>query len=108
MTLNGLARYELALGGTSSRLALQTDLRYQDKVYFSTSNNDLLAQPGYWLWNARVTLLGAESRWEVAAQVHNIADKDYRTEAFDFSSAGWNLYIFGMPRTYELSATVRF
>ena len=108
VTLNGLARYEFALGNTSSRLALQTDFRYQDKVYFSTSNNDLLAQPGYWLWNARVTLLGAESRWEVAAQVHNIADKDYRTEAFDFSSAGWNLYIFGMPRTYELSATVRF
>ena len=108
LTLNGLGRYELPLGSLPANLALQTDFRYQDKVYFSTSNSALLAQPGYWLWNARVSLVQHDDRWEVAAQVHNIADKKYRTEAFDFSSAGWNLYIFGMPRTYELTATVRF
>ena len=107
-TLNGLARYEFPVRDTSWKIAVQTDFRYQDKVYFSTANSPLLAQPGYWIWNARLSLLEKDDRWEIAAQVRNIGDKDYRTEAFDFSSAGWNLYIFGTPRTYELTATVRF
>ncbi len=108
VTANALIRYEIPLGEQGLKIGLQTDAHYQSKVFFSTSNSPLLAQDGYGLWNARVSLAETDDRWEIAAQVRNITDRVYRTEAFDFSSSGYNLYIFGAPRTWELSATLRF
>jgi iron complex outermembrane receptor protein len=108
LTGNALIGYEIPLDQHGLKIGLQTDVHYQSKVFFSTSNNPLLAQGGYALWNARVSLAETDDRWEIAAQVRNIADRVYRTEAFDFSSSGYNLYIYGAPRTWELSATLRF
>jgi iron complex outermembrane receptor protein len=108
VTGNILVRYDIPLDNDRLKLGLQTDAHYQSRVYFSTSNDSLLAQGGYGLWNARISLAQADDGWEVAAQVRNLTDKRYRSEAFDFSSSSYDLFIYGQPRTWELTATVRF
>jgi iron complex outermembrane receptor protein len=107
-TANALIRYDIPLRQGKMKVGLQTDAHYQSKVFFSTSNNPLLSQGGYGLWNARFALADIDDRWEIAAQVRNITQHVYRSEAFDFSSSGYNLYLYGPPRTWELTATARF
>lgn len=107
-TGNILVRYDIPVDQGRMKVGLQTDAHYQSGVFFSTSNNPLLSQDGYALLNARISLADADDRWELAAQVRNITEHVYRSEAFDFSSSGYNLYIYGAPRTWELTATVRF
>jgi iron complex outermembrane receptor protein len=103
-----LIRYDVPLNGGELKLGLQTDANYRSKVFYSTSNDPLLSQDGFALWNARVSLAPANDRWELSAQVKNITGVRYVTEAFDFSSSGYNLFVYGPPMTWELSATFKF
>ena len=108
LTANMLIRYDVPLNGGELKLGLQTDANYRSKVFYSTSNDPLLSQDGFALWNARVSLAPANDRWELSAQVKNITGVRYVTEAFDFSSSGYNLFVYGAPTTWELSATFKF
>lgn len=107
VSFNARIRYEWPLNELGV-LALQTDVNYQDDIYLTPDNSDLLAQDGYWLWNGRVSLNSLDERWNLSAWIKNIEDKEYLTEAYDFSSNGWDLLIHGMPRTYGVDVTFRF
>ena len=108
VSFNGLIRYEWPLGGDYGRMAIQTDFNYQDDIFFDTRNGPLLSEEGYWLVNSRLSYMTQDERWEIAAWVKNLADEEYKTEAFDFSDFGYNLLFFGRPRTYGVEISYSY
>ena len=92
-----LVRYEWpALGG---KLAVQAWGSYQSSVYYDIQNVSVSKQDGYGLGNLRLSYSDAAERWEVAAFVHNITDKEYLSYTFDFTGTfGFNQQAYGKPR----------
>ncbi len=105
-TINGLIQYDIPLGD-SGTLTLQTDFNYQDDVFFDALNNPLLSEDDYWLYNARVSWMSADEKWEVAAYGRNLSDEEYMVYAFDLSFFGFNEEMLGSPRSYGLEVTFR-
>jgi iron complex outermembrane receptor protein len=83
--------------GTSLRL--RYDANYVSKQYFEPVNEDRLAQGGYALHNARLTLALGGGKHEFGIYGKNLADKDYAVYSVNLD--GWNgRYFFrGFPRT---------
>jgi iron complex outermembrane recepter protein len=86
-----------------------------------TDNNPQMIQPGYALINAHIAITGPDDRWTLAAFGSNLGNKGYCSEQFYQSldrelgmrnglfpgSTGVRCAI-GTPRTYGVSAGVRF
>ena len=107
VTINGLARYEWdAFTGT---LSLQVDTSFKDDHFLDFSNSPLSRQDSYWLVNARAGYLIRNGMFELAAWVKNIGDEKYYRNWFDFAgSGGFNQYTTGAPRTYGVTAAIRW
>ena len=97
LSATALVRYEWpALGG---KLAVQAWGSYQSSVYYDIQNVSVSKQDGYGLGNLRLSYSDAAERWEVAAFVHNITDKEYLSYTFDFTGTfGFNQQAYGKPR----------
>ena len=101
-TLNALARYETAIGG-DYRLVLQGDTSHESFAFKDASNNRLIVQEPYWLFNARVAVQTADKQWEVALWGKNLSDKQYTVSGGDTSGFGTVGLTTNNPRTYGLS-----
>ena len=73
--------------------------------------------PGYWLWNARLSLaeikLGADrSALDVTLWGRNLTDREYRVFQYQAPGAVPGTYteqaVFGMPRTFGLNLAYRY
>lgn len=107
-TANGRIRYQWPVGGTLA-MAAQTDFHYVDEHYLEPNNRDYLAEDGYFVANARLSLLSQDERWEVSAWVKNFTDEEYRTAAQDLAlSLGFSEIVVGMPTTWGLELEYRF
>jgi iron complex outermembrane receptor protein len=105
---NALIRYDLPLND-DLKSSFQLDATYFTSHFLEPNNREVLKQNGYALINGRVALTGHDSRWEIAVWVKNIADKRYKTAAYDLSSAfGFDLFTYGLPRTAGGELTYRF
>jgi len=70
---------------------------------------DTIGQPAYWLHNVRLAYRTPDQQIEVAGWVRNLANKAYKTLAFDGSTFNnTTIYWVGDPRTYGITATVNF
>jgi iron complex outermembrane receptor protein len=94
---------------SGATLHLIGDLSYRSKQYFNavTQDNALLEQAGYSLANARLVFSPAGRDLEFIASVRNLADKEYAVLATGPSNNSVRR-VFGLPRSYALSVTVRF
>ena len=92
----------LAHGGW---LVARIDGRFQSKVYQTPELDELLAQPGYAIWNAGVEWISAQQRWRVAVRGENLGDVAYRVTGFSFPAIGIRTAVYGAPRTWALSVT---
>ena len=98
---------------------------YRSKVFFDDDNdrpelqqppNALVAdnlqdefQKGYALVNARLGYAGPDNRWRIEAFVENLLDKEYLKDAGNIGDAlGLATAVPGTPRTYGVSAALRF
>ena len=106
LTFNGLITYDVHLPDGSD-VTLQTDFKYQDKVFFDSFNNPLMTQESYWMWNARAAWKSASGNWEAAAWVRNLADKEYLTYKFDLTFFGLYEEMLGSPRSFGAEVTYR-
>ena len=107
-TANGRIRYQWPMGGTLA-MAAQTDFHYVDEHYLEPNNRDYLAEDGYFVANARLSLLSQDDRWEVSAWVKNLTDEEYRTAAQDLAlSLGFSEIVVGIPTTWGLEFEYRF
>ncbi len=113
------AKHTVAVGTTVSfnldsfgRLAFTPVFQYKTKHYFDDDNTRFggtLRQDGYALVNVRATWRSPRDRWEVAAYIENMFDREYLIDAGNFgANFGIPTFIRGQPQLYGLSATARF
>ncbi len=107
-TANGRIRYQWPIGA-SLAMAAQADVNYVDEHYLEPNNREYLAEDGYFIANARLSLLSQDERWSVSAWVKNLNDEEYRTAAQDLAlSLGFSEIVVGMPTTWGLEFEYRF
>ncbi len=108
VSFNGRIRYQWPVGGTLAA-AIQTDFNYVDEHFLEPNNREYLAEGGYFVANARLSLLSQDDRWAVSAWVKNIGDEEYRTAAQDLALAlGFSEIVVGVPTTWGLEFEYRF
>jgi iron complex outermembrane recepter protein len=108
VTFNGRIRYEWPVGGTLAA-AIQTDFNYVDEHFLEPNNREYLSEDGYFLANARVSLLSQGGPWQVSAWVKNLGDEEYRTAAQDLAlSLGFSEIVMGVPTTWGVEFEYQF
>ena len=104
---NALVRYEFDLAG--GRASLQADALYQGKSCFTVLCAPVEREPAYHVENVRVGFSPAGSKVDLAVFVNNLFERAYRSYAFDGSLFwGDSLGVYAKPRTWGITATVRF
>ena len=97
----------VTVGGAASyraRQALTVDNTTRAGVEYGA-----LFQGGYTLYDARVVWESPDRRFTAGVYLKNIGDKQYKTDAQEFSSvAGIQTVYYGAPRTVLFRATARF
>ena len=104
---SALARYEFDLGG--GRASLQADALYQGKSCFTVLCAPVEREAAYHVENARIGFTPAGGKIDLAVFVNNVFERAYRSYAFDGSLFwGDSLGVYAKPRTWGVSAKVRF
>lgn len=97
--------------GPGLKAAFQADVSYRSSQNFGYINvpeeRPLFYEGGFTLVGARASLGEADGKWELSAWVKNLFDVDFRTTARTDSLGGF-YEIYGLPRTYGVSAHYRF
>jgi iron complex outermembrane receptor protein len=107
-SFNGRARYQWPVGATLA-LAAQADVTYVDEHFLEPNNREYLSEDGYFVANARLSLLPQDGPWAVSAWVKNIGDEEYRTAAQDLALAlGFSEIVMGFPTTWGVEFEYRF
>lgn len=89
-------------------LIIRGDWTAQSKVFNDPLNEEAVAQTGFSIFNARVTL-ESDDNWELALFVTNIGDKVRKVGGVTtFASFGHAEAIYGRPREWGLAAKYRF
>ena len=108
VSFSGRIRYQWPVSGTLAT-AIQTDFSYVDEHFLEPNNRRYLSEDGYFIANARLSLLSQDNRWEVSAWVKNLGDEEYRTAAQDLAlSLGFSEIVVGVPTTWGLEFEYRF
>jgi iron complex outermembrane recepter protein len=87
---------------------------YYSKQYFDALNTERIAQPGYALLNARLSLLGTGSRaYAVGLWVKNMLNRQYLAEGLpqrnpSDGNFGFDYALVGEPRTFGVDLTYNF
>lgn len=108
-TFNGLLRKEFQVG--NGTLALQTNWRYTDKVFYSITNDPRLIGASNWNLNARGSYaFGRNGQFEISVWGENLTDAEYCTGATTLEGLAESILCIpndGEP-LYGLTVTVRF
>jgi len=84
---------------------LNTDLAWQDRVYFTLDNFEAWSQEAYTVVNASVGVASADDVWRLKLWAKNLTDRDYFTEILPSGSAEVYSALVGEPRTYGVNFT---
>jgi len=116
------AEQTLSIGVWGS-VAVRYDTVWTDTTYYDATEGrgipnvqnfqflpeDTIAQRAFWIHNLRVSYLTPDNKIEVAGWVRNLADKAYKTFAFDGSTFNnTTIYNVNDPRTYGVTLIVNF
>ena len=104
---NAIARYEFFMDNGLG-MAFQADMKYTDEMYKEATNNPLAETDDYAVVNGRVSLIGADEKWELAVWGKNLSDEDYREQVFIVDFFGITGDLYNTPRTYGASLTYNF
>ncbi len=108
LTFSGLASYEIPLARSGMALTLQPSFSYRSQQFFSTDNNPLLSQAGYWLIGARAGLKSGNGRWEAAVFARNLTRRKYINYAVDLSDFGLIEQFQGEPRMFGVEFKLEY
>ncbi|MGC1303943.1 MAG: TonB-dependent receptor [Caulobacteraceae bacterium] len=90
-----LAEYKIPIG--ENALHLQFDASYKSHQFYDSTNDPYIAQAAYWLEDIRVSY--DFGKFEVAAYVKNLSNKNYWNDAFNLTSPfGFIQTVNGAPR----------
>ena len=107
VSVNLAADYRIPVG--LNVLDLQANANFKSHQFFDVSNDPLITQNGYWIANARMAYQFASDRYEVAAFVRNIANKEYYVDKFDLTAPfGFMEGVVGTPRFFGIEFNGHF
>ena len=104
---NFFARYDWELD-SGAAIGVQGDWSYRSRVFNDVQNTASIAQDGFSLFNARLTYVAPEERWEVSAFARNLFDKRYIVNGVSGGAFGLSEAAVGRPREYGLSLRANF
>lgn len=95
---------------TAGELTANLGFSWRDTVQPVTNQSDLLQQPAFGLWQASVMFAPADSRWRIALEGKNLADKHYRTTGYDLRDSGFPIVsaYYGDPRLITVRLSYAF
>jgi len=109
-TANLLAEYVFDFNN-GSNLRLRGDMAYKDDIFYSDDENsvsfDRLHADSYTIYNAGVTYVTADDRWEFAVFGRNLGDTREITGGFGVDAFGNTTVSFTEPRRYFFSVKYR-
>jgi iron complex outermembrane receptor protein len=95
--------------GSLGTITPRFDYSWRSKVFFTPDNEAQLGDRSRLLLNARLSWSLADGNIEVAGWVRNLSDNVARVTALDLQGALSQInYVMNEPRTYGLTATLRF
>lgn len=100
-------QYETPLNNTLN-LVLGADANYRSSQFLETSNQPSTREPAYWLVGGRVGIESSDGKYSLTAWGKNLFNKQYRFYAHDLPAFGFLINLYGPPRTYGLTAGVKF
>jgi iron complex outermembrane receptor protein len=90
-------------------LSMHVDGNGVTKQYYDALNSLPAEEPGYTLWNARLTGVNASGNTTVSLWVQNLFDRHYFTSIFNTDATlGFSYAQRGLPRTFGLQGTYKF
>jgi len=107
VNFSGVANYEVPVSDGLA-LAIQPSFSYRSSQFFSTDNNPLLKQQGYWLLGGRIALKDEDGRWEAAVFGRNLTRKKYINFAVDLTDFGFVEQFQGQPRMFGVEFRVKY
>lgn len=107
VTFSGIVNYEIPLSSNVA-LALQPSVSYRSSQFFSTDNNPLLEQQGYWLVGGRIAIKDEDGRWEAAVFGRNLTGRKYINYAVDLSDFGFIEQFRGDPRSFGVELRFKY
>ena len=107
LTFNQIIKYKFSV---SDQISLESVLNsnYVSRVYKNIDNDQHLRAESYWLLNGRVTLSGADARWQLSIWGNNLTNKVYFRERVENFGAAWIYETPGAPRSYGLALGYRW
>jgi len=97
------------IGGDWGTVIPRVDWTFKDEVFFDPSNSPLLKQDPLWLLNFRLTYKAPSDNFELSGWVENLTDQAYTVDVFNLARLRRSiLHAVGDPRTYGVTATVKF
>lgn len=108
LTWNALARYELPLFSTGLGVALQGDAHYSGAAFKEATNDPLIKQGAYTIYNARASLLDMARAWELGLWGRNLTNDLYVVQGADVTSLFIGNRNYNAPRTYGADILWRF
>ena len=95
--------------GNGMRLFLTPSVTHRSRIFFETTNRPDISQGAVTLVNAKGGVSFAENRFELAAFVRNLTNKDYLLDAGNTGGAfGYPTFIPAEPRFYGIQASAKF
>ncbi len=106
---SGTVRYERPLGEGRGMIGMQVEYTYTARQFFSLTNDPILAQGAYSLWNFRIDWTSENERLTLRLFANNAFDKVYKVWTFDFSpDFGFVQQFIGEPRRMGGELIIRF
>lgn len=106
-TYNARAHYEHTITAALSAF-IAAEGSYRSAQYLEVANEPSSRQEGYWLVNAQLGIEDPKRGWIVTGWVKNLGNSEYRTYVNDLPGLGFQLNIYGAPRTYGVNVSVAF
>ncbi len=105
-SVNAEARYEQDI--PTGSIAIEADTKWNAHQYMELVNAPVDFERSYAVTNARLTYMHESGRWDIAAWVKNLANREYRVYNLDLSALGFNQGAYSPPRTYGMSFEYRW
>jgi iron complex outermembrane receptor protein len=86
------AAYRFALSG-SLDLEVQSDITLKSRTQYQLAQTPGTIQPGYYIWNASVALIGTTGDWQLRGFVKNITNQSYSNFLANGTLAGIVRYV---------------
>jgi iron complex outermembrane receptor protein len=102
---SGIARYTWPTG--VGDIFVQGDFNVVGDQFFDIANNPITDEDSYAVYNASLGWASDDGQFELVGWVRNLSDEEYRTYAIPVTSLGFTQNMYGKPRWYGVTFTLK-